>query len=107
MKIASRFVARPDARATTVRLCVDDKIVPVRSDLSVAAALLSHCGEGTQRTPSGARRTAFCMMGVCFECLVELSGQPNTQACMVAVREGMVIRRQTGLRKLLAGGENG
>jgi NADH dehydrogenase/NADH:ubiquinone oxidoreductase subunit G len=36
------------------------------------------------------------MMGVCFDCLVEIDGVPNQQACLTAVREGMVIRWQDG-----------
>ena len=34
------------------------------------------------------------MMGSCFECLVEIDGQPNRQACLTIVREGMDIKRQ-------------
>jgi predicted molibdopterin-dependent oxidoreductase YjgC len=34
------------------------------------------------------------MMGVCFECLVEIDGQTNQQGCLVRVRDGMRIRRQ-------------
>ena len=30
----------------------------------------------------GAPRGPFCMMGVCFDCLVEIDGLPNRQACM-------------------------
>jgi len=41
------------------------------------------------------------MMGVCFDCLMELDGEPNVQACMVTVRPGMVIRRQEGVRALV------
>jgi NADH dehydrogenase/NADH:ubiquinone oxidoreductase subunit G len=40
------------------------------------------------------------MMGVCFDCLVEVNGQPNVQACMTQARDGMKVRRQLGLRKL-------
>ncbi|HBR42141.1 MAG TPA: (2Fe-2S)-binding protein, partial [Sulfitobacter pontiacus] len=29
-----------------------------------------------------------------------VNGTPNTQACMTPVREGMVVRRQLGLRSL-------
>ena len=46
------------------------------------------------------------MMGVCFDCLVEVDGTPNTQACMILLREGMTVRRQTGLRDL-NGGQRG
>ena len=35
-------------------------------------------------------------MGVCFECLVEIDGVPNQQACLVPVSEGMSVRRQEG-----------
>ena len=38
------------------------------------------------------------MMGVCFECLMVIDGVPSRQACMVTVREGMRIERQTGVR---------
>ncbi len=37
-------------------------------------------------------------MGVCFECLVQIDGVENRQACMTVVREGMSISSQTGAR---------
>jgi NADH dehydrogenase/NADH:ubiquinone oxidoreductase subunit G len=40
------------------------------------------------------------MMGVCFECLVEIDGVPNQQACMTPVRSGMRIKLQKGNRGL-------
>jgi len=43
------------------------------------------------------------MMGVCFECLVEIDGRPNVQACMTPVRDGMAVRRQSGFRRLSGG----
>jgi len=39
-------------------------------------------------------RAPLCMMGVCFECLVEIDGQKNRQGCLVRVRKGMRIKRQ-------------
>jgi len=39
-------------------------------------------------------------MGVCFECLIEIDGMPNRQACLTPVREGMVVRRQQGASAL-------
>ena len=67
----------------------------------VAAALLAHSGDATRQTPvSGTGRTAFCMMGVCFDCLVTINGRQNMQACMTPAREGMVIQRQLGARRI-------
>jgi len=42
----------------------------------------------------------FCLMGVCFECLVEIDGIPNRQACMVKVLPGMRVRRQRGAARV-------
>jgi predicted molibdopterin-dependent oxidoreductase YjgC len=39
------------------------------------------------------------MMGVCFECLMEIDGVPNRQACQVRVADGMRIRRQQGVER--------
>ena len=35
-------------------------------------------------------------MGACFECLVEIDGEPACQACLVPVRAGMDPYRGTG-----------
>ena len=32
------------------------------------------------------------MMGVCFECLVEVNGKPNQQACLITPENGMEVR---------------
>lgn len=45
-------------------------------------------------------RAAFCMMGVCFECLVAIDGQASLQGCLTQVSDGMRIERQQGKRKI-------
>lgn len=64
---------------------------------SLAAALLL-AGISTFRSTvrTGTARGPYCMMGVCFECLVEVDGRPNQQACMIEVRNGMSVKRQQG-----------
>ena len=62
---------------------------------TVAAAVLSVDPGLTRRTPvSGSPRAPYCMMGVCFDCLMQIDGVANQQACMTLVREGMAVRRQ-------------
>ncbi|BCH27878.1 (2Fe-2S)-binding protein [Mesorhizobium sp. L-8-3] len=62
---------------------------------SIASALLAAGKAVFRSTPvSGAERGPYCMMGICFECLVEVDGVYDRQACMMPVREGMVVRRQ-------------
>jgi NADH dehydrogenase/NADH:ubiquinone oxidoreductase subunit G len=84
----------PDAGAAGVSLTIDDKPVTVPPGASVAAALLL-AGAVPSRTSlvRESPRAPYCMMGVCFECLVEIDGVPDRQACMVAATEGMRVRR--------------
>ena len=96
MKIDSRFQARPKGN---ISLSIDGEIVFAHQGDSVANALLAYSGDATRETENGSPRTPFCMMGVCFDCLVEIDGSPNEQSCMVQVREGMVVKRHKGLRK--------
>ncbi len=72
-----------------------------RAGDTVAAVLLLD-GGGPMRSSvvSGAPRSAYCMMGVCFECLVEIDGVPSQQGCMIPVRAGMRIKRQQGRPEL-------
>ncbi|MDR5664870.1 (2Fe-2S)-binding protein, partial [Burkholderia cenocepacia] len=42
----------------------------------------------------------FCMMGVCFDCLVEIDGVPNVQGCMTPVADGMQVRAMHGKARL-------
>ena len=45
---------------------------------------------------SASSRGPYCMMGVCFDCLVEINGLPNQQACMIKAKSGMTVNRQIG-----------
>ena len=59
---------------------------------NLAGALLVAGVMPFRHTPvSGAPRGPFCMMGACYDCLVEIEGV-NRQACMVQVTAGMEIR---------------
>ena len=83
----------------TVTVSVEGKSVSVAEGDSVAAAVFSAGFDHTRQSPISADpRAPYCMMGVCFECLMEIDGEPNRQSCMVTVREGMIIKRQQGAR---------
>ena len=78
-----------------VEVQIDGTSTSAQEGESVAAALLASGIPSCRRTAiSGALRAPYCMMGVCFECMVEIDGVPNCQACQISVREGMQIRRQ-------------
>jgi len=93
---------RPLAVSSMVRITVNGDDVDVPSEATVAAALLLAVGASPSRfTPvSGAPRAPYCMMGVCFECLVEIDDRANRQACLVMVRPGMNVCTQYGVRAI-------
>ena len=87
--------------APTLRLDFEGRTILAREGDSVAAALLAGGVLGLRETPiSGTPRAPYCMMGVCFDCLVEIDGMDNRQACMTMAADGMVIRRQRGARDI-------
>lgn len=64
---------------------------------TVAAALLASGCRSLRRTSRrGEPRGLFCGMGVCFDCLMQIDGRPNVQACVTPVRDGMRVETQQG-----------
>jgi predicted molibdopterin-dependent oxidoreductase YjgC len=91
------FKPLPDHGALEVRVIIDGAEVSVPQTFSVAAAVLAHRDGIVRTTPvTGALRAPYCLMGVCFDCLVEIDGVPNQQGCLAQVRDGMRIERQLG-----------
>ena len=81
----------------TIRITIDGIGCPVEAGENLAAVLLRQPQPLFRRHPvDGSPRAAFCMMGVCFECLVEVDGVSNQQACMVQVKDGMRVIRALG-----------
>ena len=75
----------------------DGEQVRAAADDNVAAALLAHGAMSFRSSVvSDSPRAPYCMIGACFECLVEIDGRPNRQACLTKVRDGMQVRRQRG-----------
>lgn len=93
------FQRLPGEASTTVAIEFEGEPLTVPAGSSIAAALLAAAVPVFRTTPvSGAPRAPYCMMGVCFECLLEVDGVPSRQSCLVPVRAGMKIRRQQGAR---------
>ena len=62
------------------------------------AAVLMQRGELAWRTTrfGGRPRGIYCGMGVCFDCLITLNGEPNVRACLIDVEPGDDVRSQEG-----------
>jgi len=90
-----------------IEIRFEQQIIVARANESVAAALLAAgIVSFRQAEPDGETRGPYCMIGVCFDCLVEIDGKPNLQACQYRVRDGMQIRMQRGLREPGCGDES-
>jgi predicted molibdopterin-dependent oxidoreductase YjgC len=78
-------------RPAPVTIRVDGAEIEAFPGETLAAALLAAGRRAFRRTPAGEPRGPFCLMGVCFECVVESDGQ-RVRACVTPVRAGMEVR---------------
>lgn len=79
--------------APKVSFTFEGRLVLAQAGATVAGALLGAGLAAIRNSPvSGAERGPFCMMGTCFECLVQIDGV-SVQACQVPVVEGMVVSK--------------
>lgn len=89
------FKRRREAGTGQVTIYFEDQPLDTAADISVAAALLCAGIDTLCTSPvSGEARGPHCMIGVCFECLIEVDGVAGRQACLTQVRDGMRLRRQ-------------
>lgn len=80
--------------APTLTFTFDGQPISAHEGDTIASALLLAGEIFFRTTPSGEHRGPFCLMGACYECLVEVDGR-NVQACMTPVMQGMDVRRAT------------
>ncbi len=86
--------------ADALGFTLDGRAMTARAGDTVAAALLANGVEACRQTPvSGAPRGPYCMMGICFECLVVIDGVGNRQGCLIPLQQGMRIETQAGRRQ--------
>jgi D-hydroxyproline dehydrogenase subunit gamma len=95
------FRRLPDkSGAATLTVTIDGERHAARTGDTVAAVLLLSSAKATRVSPvSGEPRAPYCMMGVCFECLVTIDGVGNRQGCLIEVADGMRIETQMTRRE--------
>jgi D-hydroxyproline dehydrogenase subunit gamma len=94
------MLRRLTERGRALTIFFDGVATPARDGDSVAAALLAAGHAACRKSAvSDAPRGAYCLMGVCFDCLVMIDGIANRQACLTPVRDGMRVETQRGKRE--------
>jgi len=90
------FQRLDDATEKDVTFIFDGQQFKARQGDNLAAALIAAGVVSIRTTPvSGEPRGPFCMMGACYDCLVEINGE-TVQACMTSVIAGLQVQRVTG-----------
>lgn len=75
-----------------VTITVDGAPLNVPLGEPLATALLCAGHLGLRHSPNaGTPRGAFCFMGVCQECSIEVDGL-LVQTCMTGAQDGMIVR---------------
>jgi len=76
-----------------VTFTFDGVKVTAQAGETVAAALFAAGITTVRKTPTlGTPRGPFCMMGACYDCLINIDGT-TVQACMTPVCEGLIIKQ--------------
>lgn len=90
-RLSPETSASAPSKASEITLHWYDQEINAQTDDTVASALLLAGVRASKNSSvSGAPRLPFCMMGSCFECLVEIDGQ-IVQSCLTPVENGMRI----------------
>jgi len=92
------FKQLPNDDVEKVEVILNQQKVLVPLGTTVAAMALAQGIRATRTTPvSGAKRAPFCMMGVCYDCLMVIDGKANQRACATYVSHGMQVEAQQGV----------
>lgn len=91
----------------SIAISVDGQIVTAREGEPLAAVLLRTPPHISRVTPVlGKARAPFCMMGVCFDCLVDVNGQSSLRSCLIRVSSGMAVKRSQGRPSPILGAQS-
>ena len=92
------FKQLPNNDVEKVEVILNQQKVLVPQGTTVAAMVLAQGLRTTRTTPvSGAKRAPFCMMGVCYDCLMVIDGKANQRACAIYIKNGMQVETQQGV----------
>lgn len=81
----------PSGRAVDITL--DGRVVTAREGEPLAAVFLRLDAPTRLSHPSARPRAPYCMMGVCYDCVVTIAGRGRIRSCQETVREGMIVER--------------
>ena len=86
-----------DTPSSEITIFWEDRPLSAYQGELVAAVLLRHGIHSTHHGQSTGSRGPYCMMGVCFDCLVDVDNQKAIQACQIIANDGMRLNRHINM----------
>ena len=80
---------QPDLKTVTVY--INDTPCKAEEGEMMAAVLMRENLTATHASPQGQPRGPYCMMGVCYDCMISLEDGGNVQACLTRAEDGLKI----------------
>lgn len=79
-------------RSRAIKFTFDDQLIAAHDGETIAAALMRAGQVNIRTSPNGEGRGAFCGMGICQECVVEVDGK-KVESCRETVTDGLIVKR--------------
>ena len=76
---------------TDITIFINGEAVPASTGELVAAVLLRQGIIAVHSSPKNEQRGPYCMMGVCFECMVTCEDGRVEQACQIYAEDGLQL----------------
>lgn len=76
-----------------VTIFLDGEAISARAGEPVAMALLRHGISSFHDGPKTGPRGPYCMMGVCYDCILDSETEKATQSCQLMAEDGMKLFR--------------
>ncbi|OOE71901.1 (2Fe-2S)-binding protein [Salinivibrio sp. ML290] len=86
-----------DAVGETFSIHVNGETVPAIAGESVLSTLLASNIRALSKNDYGRLASAYCGMGVCHCCTLEINGRHKQRACQVAVQPDMDVRTEANI----------
>ena len=82
---------RINGHRADITIFINERPTNAVSGETVAAVLLRESIYAVHTTQDGKPRGPYCMMGVCFDCMITLENGQSEQACQIDATEGLKI----------------
>jgi hypothetical protein len=84
-------------RGSAFQFFVDGVAVTAYPGETIAAALIAHGQPAARRTAQHREpRGYYCGMGMCWECVMVVDGQPSVRTCRTEAAPGLCVETQHG-----------